>query len=160
MRPPAELPQESRPLLTRLSRPAGHLTGAEWCRCQKHRLSRTLPRIGVFVLLVFGLVGLLSTTSLAQDAEPGAAQPAPAEAPAVAALPPYFTGTSPDPKAPLWPDPTGAKAGYWTTPAAGPVGDGDPAAQTIPGLYDRVTHNLFSINMVWTLIAGFLVMFM
>jgi Amt family ammonium transporter len=27
-------------------------------------------------------------------------------------------------------------------------------------LYDRVAHNLFSINMVWVLIAGFLVMFM
>lgn len=31
---------------------------------------------------------------------------------------------------------------------------------TSADLYDRVTHNLFSINMVWTLIAGFLVMFM
>src|SRR5213075_2564708 len=27
-------------------------------------------------------------------------------------------------------------------------------------LYDRIVHNLFSINMVWTLVAGFLVMFM
>ena len=27
-------------------------------------------------------------------------------------------------------------------------------------LYDRIAHNLFSINMVWALIAGFLVMFM
>ena len=31
---------------------------------------------------------------------------------------------------------------------------------TIPSLYDRIAHNLFSINMVWVLIAGFLVMFM
>jgi len=75
-------------------------------------------------------------------------------------LPPYMTQTSPDPKKPLWPDPTGANSGYWTTPAPGPVGDGDPAAMTPAGLYDRITHNLFSINMVWVLIAGFLVMFM
>jgi Amt family ammonium transporter len=27
-------------------------------------------------------------------------------------------------------------------------------------LYDRIAHNLFSINMVWVLVAGFLVMFM
>ena len=27
-------------------------------------------------------------------------------------------------------------------------------------LYDRIAHNLFSINMVWALVAGFLVMFM
>ena len=41
-----------------------------------------------------------------------------------------------------------------------PVGDGDPAALTIPELYDRIAHNLYSINIVWTLVAGFLVMFM
>ena len=59
-----------------------------------------------------------------------------------------------------WPDAGGGAAGYWTTPAAGPVGDDDPAALTIPKLYDRIAHNLFSINVVWTLVTGFLVMFM
>ena len=39
-------------------------------------------------------------------------------------------------------------------------GDDDPAKLTIPALYDRIVHNLYSINMVWTLITGFLVMFM
>ncbi|MEX0679313.1 MAG: ammonium transporter [Pirellulales bacterium] len=91
-------------------------------------------------------------------AAPVAAAPAEGAAPAPA-LPPYFTGASPDPEKPLWPDPTGANAGYWATPAA-PPGDGDPSAQTPSGLYDRVVHNLYSINMVWTLVAGFLVMFM
>ena len=34
-------------------------------------------------------------------------------------------------------------------------------ARSVPDdLYDRIAHNLFSINMVWMLIAGFLVMFM
>lgn len=75
------------------------------------------------------------------------------------ALPPYFSGTSPDPEKPLWPDATGANTGYWTTPSAAP-GDDDPTKLTGPGLYDRIVHNLVSINLVWTLIAGFLVMFM
>ena len=103
---------------------------------------------------------------LAQDpdkpAEPAAAA-APAEgAPPAAApvLPSYMTVTSPDPKSPLWPDPIGANAGYWTTPAPGPVGDGDPAALTPVNLYDRIAHNLYSINMMWVMIAGCLVMFM
>jgi Amt family ammonium transporter len=96
-------------------------------------------------------------------AQPGegstqAANESAAPAPA-APVPPYFTGTNPPDKT-LWPDATGANAGYWTTPSAGPVGDGDPAAQTLSGLYDRIAHNLYSINTVWTLIAGFLVMFM
>src|SRR5260370_19633295 len=31
---------------------------------------------------------------------------------------------------------------------------------TNPDLYDRIVHNMFSINIVWTLVTGFLVMFM
>lgn len=86
-----------------------------------------------------------------------AAAPAPIDP---AAFPPYFTGTSPDPEKPLWPDATGGAAGYWATPSPGPVGDGDPKTKTLADLYDRIIHNLYSINFVWTLIAGFLVMFM
>ena len=60
-----------------------------------------------------------------------------------------------------WPDAGGGAAGYWTTPADGPVGDGlDPSTKTAKDLYDRIAHNMFSINMVWTLVGGFLVMFM
>jgi ammonium transporter, Amt family len=92
----------------------------------------------------------------AAKTEEKAAEPAPA----APALPPYMTATSPDSASPLWPDPAGANAGYWTTPSPGPVGDGDPAGKTPTDLYARIVHNLFSINMVWTLIAGFLVMFM
>lgn len=91
---------------------------------------------------------------------PAATDAAAAAAAAAAALPPYFTGTNPDPAKPLWPDSTGASAGYWTSPSAGPIGDGDPKARTIPDLYDRIAHNLFSINIVWAMVTGFLVMFM
>jgi ammonium transporter, Amt family len=75
------------------------------------------------------------------------------------AVPPYYSGTSPDPAKPLWPDPTGAAAGVWATPAGDGKGD-DPAKLTLTDVEDRVVHNLFSINFVWTLVAGFLVMFM
>ena len=45
--------------------------------------------------------------------------------------------------------------------SADTAGGGDvPGDQTIASLYDRMAHNLISINMVWVLIAGFLVMFM
>jgi ammonium transporter, Amt family len=76
------------------------------------------------------------------------------------ALPSYMTTTSPDAEKPLWPDPTGANAGYWATPSPGPVGDDDPSKLSNAQLYDRIAHNLYSINFVWTLVTGFLVMFM
>ena len=94
------------------------------------------------------------------DAAPDAAAPAVGEAPVEPVLPAYFSGTNPATGPASWPDPTGAKAGTWITPAPGPVGDGDPAAKTPAELYDRIAHNMFSINMVWVMVAGFLVMFM
>ena len=89
------------------------------------------------------------------EAPPGAAPAA-----AAPALPDYFTSTNPAPPAPeKWPDPTGSNAGTWLTPA--PDGKGDiPDKLKGPDLFDRIAHNLFSINMVWALITGFLVMFM
>src|SRR5215813_12394881 len=113
---------------------------------------------GLWMLLVVGL-------SLAQEAKP--AEPdkseAPAAAPAAAPapkLPNYFTVTSDDPKKPAaWPDPTGGASGVWATPAGD--GKGDVPDQLKPtDLYDRIVHNLYSINYVWALVAGFLVMFM
>lgn len=118
----------------------------------------------VSIWMVFGCVGIACSASVprahGQDAAPAESTPPAAAAPAAVALPPYMTGTSPDPAKPIWPDATGGAAGYWTTPSAGPIGDGDPAARTPADLYDRVVHNLYSINMVWVLVTGFLVMFM
>lgn len=99
----------------------------------------------------------------AKAAELAAATATSAETPTAApALPDYYSGS--DPK--KWPDPAGGNAGTWTTPSAPPAkpgemgGDGDPSLLSTPDLYARIVHNLYSINMVWTLIAGFLVMFM
>ena len=77
------------------------------------------------------------------------------------ALPDYFTATNPTEKdkPAKWPDNTGGNAGAWATPASDGTGD-VPAKMTNPDLYDRIVHNMFSINIVWTLVTGFLVMFM
>ncbi len=74
-------------------------------------------------------------------------------------LPPYFSGANSDPNKPTWPDPTGGASGVWITPAGDGKGD-TPTTLTIQDVYDRVAHNAFSINFVWTLVTGFLVMFM
>lgn len=109
------------------------------------------------MLMVVGL-------SLAQEAPaPTSAEPPKAEAAAVAPapkLPTYFTATNEDPKKPpAWPDPTGANTGVWATPAGDGKGD-VPEKLSLQDVYDRMAHNLYSINFVWALIAGFLVMFM
>jgi Amt family ammonium transporter len=112
---------------------------------------------------------LLAGLSFAQEAKPvepakeaaavAPAAPAAAQAPAPK-LPTYFTATSDDPrKPPAWPDPTGGASGVWATPAADGKGD-IPEKLSIQDVYDRMVHNLYSINYVWALIAGFLVMFM
>ena len=74
-------------------------------------------------------------------------------------LPAYFTATSADAEKPTWPDPTGAASGVWATPAGDGKGD-TPATLATTDLYDRIAHNLYSINYVWLLVTGFLVMFM
>jgi len=93
-----------------------------------------------------------------------AAEAPKAEAPAATApapkLPTYFTATSDDPKKPPpWPDPTGAATGVWATPAGDGKGD-IPEKLSVQDVYDRMAHNLYSINFVWALVTGFLVMFM
>lgn len=97
-----------------------------------------------------------AATTEAVPAAAAAETPAAAPAEEAKKLPAYMAPTAEAP----WPDAAGGAAGYWTTPSAGPVGDDDPSALTSAQLYDRIAHNLFSINMVWVLISGALVMFM
>ena len=123
---------------------------------------RKLKTIGTFLCFSLMLAWLPARWAYSEEAKPAAA-PAASGAPAAAApapkLPPYFTTTSPDPKAPMWPDPTGGNSGVWATPAGDGKGD-IPEKLSIQDVYDRMAHNLFAINYVWALIAGFLVMFM
>lgn len=74
-------------------------------------------------------------------------------------VPAYFSSTNADESKPTWPDQTGAASGVWAAPAGDGKGD-VPANLSLPDVYDRVAHNLFAINFVWTLVTGFLVMFM
>jgi Amt family ammonium transporter len=124
-----------------------------------------------FASLAIGLWMVLFTALSFAAEEAKAPEPAKAEAPAAAPeapaaaapapkLPTYFTATSDDPKKPpAWPDPTGAASGVWATPASDAKGD-VPEKLSIQDVYDRMVHNLYSINYVWALVAGFLVMFM
>ena len=76
-----------------------------------------LRRNCALVLIAWAFVVYSAGAAWAQEEKKEEAPPAQA----APALPPYFTGTSPDPEKPLWPDPTGANAGYWATPAASPT---------------------------------------
>src|SRR5690242_12326789 len=67
------------------------------------------------------------------------------DTPAAAEVPAYFTATNADPAKPSWPDPTGGATGVWAAPAGDAKGD-VPSKLTLPDLYDRVVHNLVSIN--------------
>src|ERR1700678_2915722 len=109
-----------------------------------------------WLILLFLISGWsLSTASAADDAKPPPPPGAPAAAPSQ--LPSYFSGVNPSgkPEDRKWPDPTGANAGTWATPAGDGKGD-VPTELKGPELYDRITHNLFSINICWAMLTGFL----
>ena len=105
-------------------------------RNTKIRLLRTF---GWGILLGLGVFGLRATTGRAQEATP-----APAAVEPAAAAP-----------APRGSDPSGA-----TTGGAADVAVKDAANPTLGEVMETVGHNKISINFVWTLITGFLVMFM
>ena len=101
---------------------------------------------------------LILTSVIASIVAVGVASP-PASADEAPSVPAYFSSTNADESKPTWPDQTGAASGVWITPAGDGKGD-VPSGLGLPDLYDRVAHNMFSINFVWTLVTGFLVMFM
>lgn len=113
----------------------------------------------LWILLLLGIPAFAEDAKPDTSATPAAAGTADKDAAKTPDLPPYFSGTNPDPAKPLYPDATGANAGTCATPAGDGTGD-VPAKMTNADNYDRIAHNLFSINMMWALIAGFLVMFM
>jgi Amt family ammonium transporter len=106
-----------------------------------------------FIALAMTLLSLFTSTRAFADTPAASASAAPPP------LPGYFSGANADGKPATWPDPTGANAGVWATPAGDGKGD-TPTTLAAPDLYDRIVHNMFSINMVWAMVTGFLVMFM
>jgi Amt family ammonium transporter len=100
--------------------------------------------LGLAVFVLRAGTGMAQEASPAPAAEePVAAEPAPVEEAAAAA------------PTPRGPDPTGA-----TTGTAADVPVKDAAKPTLVEVMETVGHNKISINIVWTLITGFLVMFM
>jgi len=105
--------------------------------------------LGVCAALGVFALRSLDRVAHAQDAQ---ASPAPAAAAPAAPVP----APTPAPTtAPRGPDPTGA-----TTGTAADVTVKDAAHPTLTEVMDTVGHNKIAINIVWTLITGFLVMFM
>ena len=116
----------------------------------------TVPKKTLGSVVVLGLLLFWSGAIWAEDNKPDAVAASAASAAAAVAkareLPAYFKAENTDPKKPTWPDPTGAATGVAATPAGDGKGD-VPASATTSDLYDRIAHNLFSINMVWALVA-------
>lgn len=104
-----------------------------------HLRRKEVPILVFMALMVFGP----ATTLWAQEAQAPAAT-AVAEAPA-----------PPPPAAPKAPDPAGTATGTIADVTAKEAGK-----PTLQEVAETAGHNKIAINMVWTLIAGFLVMFM
>jgi ammonium transporter, Amt family len=104
----------------------------------------------VGVVLGLGVWGLRNV-GFAQEVAPASAPPVVEAAPAAEPEP----AAAPAPAAPRGPDPTGAATG---TAADVPVKDA--AKPLLTEVMETVGHNKVSINIVWTLLCGFLVMFM
>jgi Amt family ammonium transporter len=104
---------------------------------------RLLRSFALGAAIAVGVFALRTIGARAQDPPPSTAAVAPAVTEPAA------------PATPKPPDPTGAITG---TAADVPVKD--PANPTLTEVMDTVGHNKISINIVWTLLAGFLVMFM
>ncbi len=104
---------------------------------------RTLLILGLALVLVGWAGQTLAAEDPPKEAAPGVvAPPAPAQATAAAPAPPK-------------PDPGGGATG-----GIGDITAKIPGKPTLEEIAETAGHNKISINMMWTLVAGFLVMFM
>jgi Amt family ammonium transporter len=115
--------------------------------------------------LLLGLVLILGSASLVSaQAPPGAPSPqAPAAAPTPITDADLKAIPSPDAKARANGDPDGSMTGTVSDIAvADPITDKTPKAKglTIADVANQIGQNKVAINFVWTLVTGFLVMFM
>jgi Amt family ammonium transporter len=108
----------------------------------------------LFVSFGIGVVLMVGVTALRHVAH-AQVPAAPAEAPAAAAPAPAETAPAPAVTKVMVPDPTGDNTG-----TASDVPVKDAASPTVSEVMATVGHNKIAINLVWTLLTGFLVMFM
>ncbi len=127
-------------------------------------MKRTTLLLGLILVLGLAPFGAAQTPA----APPAAAPPAAAPPPAAAAPVPITDSdlkaiSSPDAKARANGDPDGGLTGNVSDiTVADPVTDKTPKAKglTIGDIANQVGQNKIAINFVWTLVTGFLVMFM
>jgi len=120
--------------------------------------SRLVRSFALGAAIAVGVFALRTIGARAQEPSPSAAAVAPAVTEPAAPAATASTAPVAAPAAaatPKPPDPTGAITG-----TAADVAVKDPANPTIAEVMETVGHNKISINFVWTLLAGFLVMFM
>jgi len=120
--------------------------------------SRLVRSFALGATIAIGVFALRTIGARAQEPSPSAAAVAPAVTEPAAPAATASTAPVAAPAAaatPKPPDPTGAITG-----TAADVAVKDPANPTIAEVMETVGHNKISINFVWTLLAGFLVMFM
>ncbi len=119
---------------------------------------KILSFIALFMLALALAAPLRVLADDAPAAAPAAAAPAAETVPPPAAPPPapaVASITVTAPASPRPPDPSGANTG-----TAIDVGQATPGTVTLTDVANQAGHNKIAINMIWTLITGFLVMFM
>src|SRR4051794_39582669 len=145
------------------TRPTRRTLSGRSKRSGRHDMERM--RIMRKVLLAFSFIWCLALAGVAQAQAPEAAAPPPAAAPAAAApaaAPVPITDAdvkavaAPKPEDRAGGDPSGAITG---TVADIPVADAK-VGLTVGDLVSLIGQHQIAINFVWTLVAGFLVMFM
>jgi Amt family ammonium transporter len=125
------------------------------------KLRLKLTALATLIVMIMTL--LVTWQSSRADTAAASAPAAAASQPGVpeSTLPGYFAGAAADP--------TGGSYGVWATPSAtfysdkpgdAAIAGDNPSKMSVSDVYDRVIHNQYALNMCWTLIEGFLVMFM
>ena len=139
-------------------------TGRGVCRqlCEDTNMKKVL--LAFAITWCFGLVGVVRAQAPAPGSQPAPAAPPPAAAAQAPAAPAAAAITDADLKALSGPkaedkakgDPGGTLTG---TVSDIPVGDAKKGL-TVADVVNLVGQNQIAINFVWTLVTGFLVMFM
>ncbi len=152
------------------SQPGGNYRHDQPCRSEQSDLEKitSMKKTTLFLVLVciFGLAHFAGAqTSAAAPVPAPAAAAAPPPAPASAAITAADLNaiTPPDAKARANGDPDGSLTGTVSDiTIADPITDKTPKAKglTVGDLANQIGQNKIAINFVWTLVAGFLVMFM
>ena len=113
---------------------------------------KRMTSIGLIIMCLLFAAPILAVAEEAPPGQPAVTAPQPVPAAMAPMTAPAAAVATPPPAAP---DPAGTKTG-----SAADVGAATAGKPTMEEIATTAGHNKVSINFVWTLIAGFLVMFM